>query len=45
MLRKEREKRPTMAEVLDELQRHVRFRPASKRLSGSWCASARPSCR
>ncbi|HNN93240.1 MAG TPA: serine/threonine-protein kinase [Pseudomonadota bacterium] len=35
MLRKEREKRPTMAEVLDELQRHVRFRPASKRLSGS----------
>ena len=35
MLRKEREKRPTMAEVLDELQRHVKFRPASKRLSGS----------
>ena len=35
MLRKERDKRPTMAEVLDELQRRVKFRPASKRLSGS----------
>lgn len=35
MLRKDREKRPTMAEVLDELQRHVSFRPAKNRVSSS----------
>lgn len=35
MLRKDREKRPTMAEVLDELQRHVSFRPAKNRVSRS----------